>query len=647
MLYSIVYLFYVNIGRMIKFFFSVLTSSTLGHTMSAFAQEAKVERPNFVWFMAEDVSKHFLNIYNEGGVGTVTPHLEELARNGLIFNNAYSNAPVSSAARSTLITSCYAPRIGVHLHRKIEAVPMPDGLHMFPYYLREVGYHTSNAEKTDYNCFLDQEAWNIVTGKMGDWRKRPDKKMPFFHVYTNAQTHESHLHFLYGENQNKVTDSLLNSVAIHPNHPDTKLFRYTYATFYECIRRSDQKLGKLVEMLKEDGELDNTFIFYFGDNGGALPGSKGYTTETGLHVPLVVYIPEKWRNKIPIQVGTSVDGVISFMDFGPTLLHLAGLEIPRQMDGSPFLGEEIYLSKLNERDEVYGYGDRFDELYAFNRTFRKGHFKYSRNFLPYHPKSLYSTYRYKQAAFHEWRSLYENGELNTTQRQFFLPQGAEELYDLSVDPYETNNLARKPEFKEKLLEMRTSLRNFMVEKCDLGIFPECVWLEEGKNNPSLYGIENQSFIQRYLDIADLELCDCEEATVREKVCQILVSKDPVERYWGATVCASWGKKADFAYTYLLRLSQDEKAYVASRAFVAMSRIRGKALTNSINCILKQTVGIPEQLLILNDLVFLQDEFMNCHIDFGQEQDTITFPCQEIKWRMKYLSERNSIVVDRE
>ena len=79
----------------------------------------------------------------------------------------------------------------------------------------------------------------------------------------------------------------------------------------------------------------------------------------------------------------------------------------------------------------------------------------------------------------------------------------------------------------------------------------------------------------------------------------------------------------------------------------MSRIRGKALTNSINCILKQTVGIPEQLLILNDLVFLQDEFMNCHIDFGQEQDIITFPCQEIKWRMKYLSERNSIVVDSE
>ena len=143
--------------------------SVLGCTMPVVAQEVKHERPNFVWFMTEDVSSYFLSIYNEGQFGAVTPHVEELARNGLVFNNAYSNAPVSSAARSTLITGCYAPRIGVHLHRKMEEVPMPEGLLMFPYYLRAAGYHTSNAAKTDYNCFLDKEAWDIVAGKMGAW----------------------------------------------------------------------------------------------------------------------------------------------------------------------------------------------------------------------------------------------------------------------------------------------------------------------------------------------------------------------------------------------------------------------------------------------------------------------------------------------
>ena len=120
----------------------------------------------------------FSELYNEHGAAT--PHVEALAQNGVVFNQAYCNAPVSSAARSTLITGCYAPRLGLQLHRKIETVALPEGLHMFPAYLRQAGYHTSNAAKTDYNCMLDKNAWDIVAGKIGAWRERPDKNMPFF-----------------------------------------------------------------------------------------------------------------------------------------------------------------------------------------------------------------------------------------------------------------------------------------------------------------------------------------------------------------------------------------------------------------------------------------------------------------------------------
>lgn len=611
--------------------------SVLGCTMPVVAQEVKHERPNFVWFMTEDVSSYFLSIYNEGQFGAVTPHVEELARNGLVFNNAYSNAPVSSAARSTLITGCYAPRIGVHLHRKMEEVPMPEGLLMFPYYLRAAGYHTSNAAKTDYNCFLDKEAWDIVAGKMGAWRERPDKDMPFLHVRTCVVTHESSLHFKEERVSDRKLGIPLDAVRVHPNHPDTKLFRYTYAAFYERIEKSDRELGRLIDMLREDGELDNTFIFYFGDNGGAVPGSKGYTTETGLQVPLVVYIPEKWRDRIPLQTGTRIDGMVSFVDFGPTLLHLAGIEVPEQMDGTPFLGEELSQKQLDKRDEVFCYGDRFDELYAFNRTLRKGNFKYSRNYLPYHPKSLYAAYRYKQAAFREWKQLYEAGKLNGIQGRFFEPQGAEELYDLSVDPYETNNLADQPAYKGKLLEMRKILRKQMTEKVDLGMFPECVWLEEGKDNPSSYGARHRSSVRRYLDIADLELCDSGNIVARKRVCRALESEDPVERYWGATVCASWGEKASFASTLLFRLMQDEAVYVASRAIVAMSRLQEKALDDELMEVWKRAKGTPEKLSVLNDMVFLQDSFVNCHFEFEQGSEWELSPVQEIEWRVKYLS----------
>ncbi len=588
--------------------------------------------------MAEDVSSYFMSLYNNGQYGAMAPHVIELAREGVVFNNAYSNAPVSSAARSTLITGCYAPRLGVQLHREIETVPMPEGLHMFPYYLRQAGYHTSNAAKTDYNCLLDREAWDIVSGKIGAWRERSDKSMPFFHVRTNAMTHESSLHFPEERIYKKQPETPPSTVKLLPMHPDTELFRYTYATFYNCIRKSDSELGRLIDMLREDGELDNTFIFYFGDNGGSLPGSKGYTTETGTHIPLIVYIPKKWRNKIPLPIGSRVNGIVSFMDFGPTLLHLAGIDLPKQMDGKPFLGEDITMKQLDEKDEVYCYGDRFDELYAFNRTVRKGNFKYSRNFLPYHPKSLYAAYRYKQAAFREWKQMYEAGELDAKQSRFFQPQGAEELYDLSADPYETHNLAGKASYQEKLLEMRKLLIENMIKQCDLGVYPECAWLSNGQNNPTTFGKAHRKAIQRYLDIANLELGNPRKPANRKMISQALQSEDPVERYWGATVCASWGKEAAFAQKVLEQLADNQEAYVASRAVIALSIIEGKALSGQMIPLLEHSAGQAEMLQVLNDMAFLKETFPDVRFPLSTtvlEDKTLS---QEVKWRLKYLED---------
>lgn len=599
----------------------------------SYAKEAPHKRPNFVWFMAEDISKHYLSLYNDGKEGVATPNVEKLAAEGIVFNNAYCNAPVSSAARSTLITGCYAPRLGVSFHRKLQKMPMPEGLNMFPSYLRKAGYHTSNATKTDYNCFLDKTAWDVVEGKIGEWRNRPDKRKPFFHVYTNAVTHEGKLQFKKNAVKEVPVHNNPASVTIHPYHPDTELFRYTYATFYDRIQDSDTALGELIEMLKTDGELDNTFVFYFGDNGGSLPGTKGYTTEGGLQVPLVVYVPRKWREFLPVKVGQRVDGFVSFMDLGPTLLHLAGITVPEGIDGTPFLGEDISLKQLNDRDEVYGYGDRFDELYAFNRTVRKGRFKYSRNFQPYHSKSLYAFYRYKQAAFREWKELYAKGMLNEIQKRFFEPQGAEELYDLSVDPYETKNLATVPVYRSTLENLRILLKGKLLEENDLGFYPECVWLEQGSQNPTGFGKKKKDKIKIYSDIADLEMASFKDA--KPAISKALNSSDPVERYWGATVCASFGGEAVSLYKELELLTVDTQAFVRSRAIVALSRM-GKV--NPVP-LMKEALQIAgsgaESLLILNDITYLQESNLGVH--FNLQESDILQKCSVTDWRLKYLS----------
>lgn len=594
----------------------------------AMAEGAGKERPNFVWLMAEDVAPQFVGLYNQGK-GAQTPHLERMAREGLVFNNAYSNAPVSSAARSTLITGCYAPRLGASWHRKLEVMPMPEGLHMFPAYLRRAGYHTSNAAKTDYNCMLDEQAWDQVAGKMGEWRKRPDKNQPFFFVRTNATCHESCLHF---KNMTKETGYDPADVKLLPFHPDTHTFRYTYTTFYDKIRKVDEELGRLMEMLEEDGELDNTFIFYFGDNGGSLPGSKGYTGETGLQVPFVVYVPEKWRDRIPLPVGSRVDGFVSFMDFGPTLLHLAGIEVPAEMDGTPFLGIDIPMEEVNKRDVVYGYGDRFDELYAFNRTVRKGNFKYSRNFLPYHPKSLYAAYRYKQMAFREWEQLYKEGKLNEVQKRFFEPQGPEELYDLSADPYETRNLAGLPEYAGRLKEMRHLLEKNLLAQNDLGLLPESVWLEEGKQNPVEYGRQSHARINKLLAAADLQLLSYLEA--KKKIKKALASTDPVERYWALTACVWNGKQAVKFVGEAEKLLADPSVPVRSRAAVFLMTVGRLNAVAPLKKILSEATSGAESLEVLNDMAYLKT--IRPDLGFALTPEDVAVKCQGADWRVDFL-----------
>ena len=121
------------------------------------------DKPNFVWLLSEDNSIHYMDLYDSHGAPT--PRIAELARAGLLFEHAFSNAPVCSAARTTLMTSCFGPRIGTHFHRKSVLVPMPPGLRMFPAYLRQAGYYTTNNQKKDYNAEEGQGVWDASSAK--------------------------------------------------------------------------------------------------------------------------------------------------------------------------------------------------------------------------------------------------------------------------------------------------------------------------------------------------------------------------------------------------------------------------------------------------------------------------------------------------
>ncbi|MGB7327180.1 MAG: sulfatase, partial [Rubripirellula sp.] len=294
-------------------------------------------RPNVVWIMSEDNSAEYLRHFDASGAPA--PHIEALAKHGITFDRAFSNAPVCSVARTTLITSCYGPRIGTQFHRRSHLAAMPESVRMFPAYLREAGYYTTNHSKEDYNA-ADRDAdtvWSDSSNR-ASWKNRPAKTTPFFHVETTGVSHESRLHFPESHVQSKPTTTDPDSIKLQPYFPDTPLFRYTRARYHDRMMEVDEHVGKIVADLKQAGELENTFIFYFGDHGGVLPRSKGYVYESGLRVPLVVRVPEQFKSATSRSLGDRTNGFVEFVDFGPTVLSLAGIPTPANVDGKPFMG---------------------------------------------------------------------------------------------------------------------------------------------------------------------------------------------------------------------------------------------------------------------------------------------------------------------
>ncbi|TMM53407.1 sulfatase [Maribacter algarum] len=561
-------------------------------------QEQKT--PNIVWLVSEDNSKHFLKLYEEGGAPM--PNIESLAEKGIVFNNAFSNAPVCSVARSTIISGCYAPRVGSQYHRRMEFAPLPDGLKMFPEYLRKAGYYTSNNAKEDYNFVKSDSVWDD-SSKKASYRNR-EQNQPFFHVQNFHSTHEGQLHFTKAQMDSLSTKTATDNVPVFPYHPDTPTFRYTNAHYRDLHQKVDAEIGEFINQLEEDGLMENTIVFYYGDHGGVLPRSKGYIYESGLNVPMVVYVPEKWKHLSPLKMGTRTDAFVQFIDLAPTVLNLAGVEVPEQIDGKAFLGETLSNENLAERNTTFGYADRFDEKYDLVRSIRKGKYKYIRNYQPFNADGLFNFYRYKMLAYKEWQQLFDDGKLNEAQEQFFKARSPETLYDIENDPHEVHNLAAEPSHQSTLLELRSNLRHQVKSMPDLSFYPEPYFIEAGLSNPVAFGQENKIEIAELIDIADLSLKPFDE--VKADIKKALNSDDPWKRYWGLIVCSSFGKESYPFFKLVVQLSKYDKNNLVRIRAAEFLILHVQNVPNDLFLeIIKNAKSETETNLILNSIVLIK------------------------------------------
>ena len=559
------------------------------------------DRPNFVWLISEDNSIHYSSLYVQSGAAA--PCIKNLAAEGVIFNHAFCVSPVCSSARSTLATGCYSSRIGVQHHRRFEPATLPDGVLPIYSLLRDAGYYTSNKTKTDYNFASEGSPWHSNR----DWHGRTEGQ-PFFHKQTFFTTHESQLFHV------RSADISQEKMSLPPYMPDTPLFKKTVQTYHRLHEKMDREVGAVIEALKTEGLLEDTFIFYFGDNGGVLPRSKGFLFETGLHVPLVVRIPENWRHLVDLECGTRVDGFVNFTDFAPTILNLAGIKPPMGTDGKPFMGPGITRADLERRDEVFGMADRMGEKCGFVRSFRKGKYKYIRNYLPYQPDGLHHGYRYEMPAYREWCDLYKAGMLDALQGRFFEPTLPEMLFDLETDPHETANLATDPQYTEILKRMRNRLTSWVKELPDLSFYPESFLIEKAFN-PSAFGISHQKDISKLVDIADLALVSFDQA--KPGIDHALESENPWARYWGLIVCSTQGKPASVFIEKAKSLTTlDPEPLVRVRAAEFLGLIGAADPRPVLMDVLAETEEPLVALITLNTVVLLHDSKLGYEFDIS-------------------------------
>jgi N-sulfoglucosamine sulfohydrolase len=271
-----------------------------------------------------------------------------------------------------------------------------------------------------------------------------------------------------------------DEVPLPPYHPATPEMRHDWAQYYDKIEDMDTWVGEKLKELEVAGLLENTIVFYYGDHGGVLARSKRYVYESGTRVPFIVRIPEKYKYLFPEKTtGSKVNRLISFVDLVPTLLSITGISVPEYLQGNAFLGKQ----KTSDPEYAFMFRGRMDERYDMSRAARDQKYRYIRNYMPYRVYGQHLEYLWKAPSIASWEKAYLNGECNKIQSIFWNTKPVEELYDTENDPWEVNNLAENPDYKEVLERMRVANRAWVTRIYDAGFIPEADRIERAGETP--------------------------------------------------------------------------------------------------------------------------------------------------------------------
>ncbi len=499
----------------------IQTGAVAATLASAHAQSA--QRPNILWLTCEDNNINWVGCY--GNPHANTPNIDQLARDGFQYMHAFASAPVCAPSRSTWITGINAISMGTHPMRSRYDIPH-NLIQYYPDHLKANGYYVGNDKKTDYNIGGrdDKACWDNP-GKV-DWDALK-KTQPFFQVINSTQSHESKA---FGDVDH--TEHNPANTQLRKYHPDVPDMRKNYAHYHDAMKKMDAEIGASLAKLKELGLAKNTIVIHNSDHGGVLPRSKRYIFGSGIHCPLIIRIPPKFKALWPAKTpGMKVDRLVSFVDMPKTWLSITGSNVPGYMQGNIFLGGKTEP----EKEFHFAFRGRMDERNENARAVCDKQFLYIRNYMPYVPWMQHLRYLWNMAATQAWVEQVESGKANEVQSRFFKPKGwTEELYDMHKDPDNVDNLIDNPEYAQIIGRMRGGLRVWQERVYDSGLLPESEMVKRAADNDTtIYEmVRNRTLynLPALLDAADLALE--KDPAHLPSLGRLRSSPDAGLRYWG-------------------------------------------------------------------------------------------------------------------
>lgn len=429
-------------------------SHSIGVSPTVGTGQQKTKPTNVVFIIADDISKDFSAYQGQAK----TPHIDKLAKNGVTFTNAYATASSCSPSRNSIISGRYPHNHGApELH-----MPLPEGQFLFPELLKQAGYFTVAAGKWHMGDYARQAFHEIHDPKYFDditgashWlpslRDRPKEK-PFFMWFAGYDAHRP------WEPHEELPPFNPSEVNIPVGLPDTPIVREDIAKYYDEVARFDSFVGLVVKELIQQNVLDETLIIVTSDNGRPFPRAKTTLFEAGISIPLIMHWP-----KGNFKVSSSSDALVSLIDIAPTVLQLANIEVPAQVQGTNII-DLAKGTKSKVRDVLFAERNWHTQR-AMQRLVRYKNFSYIKDYTPEYYDFL--MVNHNTGTYAELLRLREKQQLTELEsRTFSTDKDIESLYDLDADPFQLTNLANLSEYSVQLDKMRNLLFTWQTATAD-------------------------------------------------------------------------------------------------------------------------------------------------------------------------------------